>query len=177
MKKEQVKYIGESRIMDCGEECSIIAYRKSDDIDIQFKDGLILKNCSYSDFLDNKIKHPTKKISIRRKRKGRSEMMKCGMHCTIISYKTSSNIDIKFEDGVVLQNQKYNTFDRKYICHPGLSNKLGKQTVFHGFDVKAISYTDNATYYRAKCKYCELDDILTPQQMIEHEEENHLKRE
>jgi len=50
--------VGEQSINKLGESMSIIAYRGALDIDIQFKDGGIVSNTRYSDFLKGSIKNP-----------------------------------------------------------------------------------------------------------------------
>lgn len=55
--------IGESNMMSCGLEATIIAYRSSRDIDIQFSDGAIAANKNYGNFRKGKIDHPYTKPS------------------------------------------------------------------------------------------------------------------
>ena len=50
--------LGQVGINNQGEKITIIAYRKENDIDIQFEDEIIVTNRAYSNFLKGKIKHP-----------------------------------------------------------------------------------------------------------------------
>ena len=50
--------IGEKRIMKCGLEAEIISYRKSDDMDVRFPDGVIVKNVQYTNFKRGMVGHP-----------------------------------------------------------------------------------------------------------------------
>ena len=50
--------LGQLGINNQGLKITIIAYRKADDIDIQFEDGIILTNRSYDNFLKGRMKHP-----------------------------------------------------------------------------------------------------------------------
>ena len=60
-KKEQMHTrIGESRIMHNGMIATIVKYRKSTDIDVQFEDGTIVQHKKYSRFKDGSIGYPKK---------------------------------------------------------------------------------------------------------------------
>lgn len=50
--------IGETRIMNCGKQAKIIAYRSSHDIDVEFEDGTVVKHKKYSRFVDGAIGYP-----------------------------------------------------------------------------------------------------------------------
>ena len=50
--------IGESKIMNNGMKATIIAYRKSHDIDVQFEDGYIVANREYACFKKGEITNP-----------------------------------------------------------------------------------------------------------------------
>ena len=58
LQKEQ--RLGQIGINNQEEKITIIAYRNSRDIDVQFEDGIILTNRNYDDFLRGKIAHPIK---------------------------------------------------------------------------------------------------------------------
>lgn len=56
MKKfDKESYIGLTKKMNCGMFCTIIKYRNSKDIDVQFTDGNIIKHRNYYCFLNGKI--------------------------------------------------------------------------------------------------------------------------
>ena len=55
--------IGETNITNNGQTMTIIGYRKYTDIDVQFEDGTIVKNKSYSCFKKGEIKNPNYVIS------------------------------------------------------------------------------------------------------------------
>ena len=52
------KAIGTTRMMNCGMQATIIAYRSCSDIDVQFEDGTIVTNKQMSHFRRGKIAHP-----------------------------------------------------------------------------------------------------------------------
>ena len=51
----KVNRIGEKKIMNCGDECEIIAYRKAMDIDVRFSTGEVIYNNCYSNFKKGEI--------------------------------------------------------------------------------------------------------------------------
>lgn len=50
--------IGEKRIMKCGLEAEIVAYRRSEDMDVRFPDGAVVKNVQYANFKRGMVEHP-----------------------------------------------------------------------------------------------------------------------
>ena len=57
--KESKKRVGEWNIALNGMRMQIIAYRNTNDIDIQFEDGTIVKHKTYPYFKNGSIGHPT----------------------------------------------------------------------------------------------------------------------
>lgn len=51
--------IGMSLMMNCGMEAMIIEYRYARDIDVQFKDGTIVKNRTFGCFQKGEIANPS----------------------------------------------------------------------------------------------------------------------
>lgn len=52
------RHLGETRMMNCGMEATIIEYQKYKNIDIQFTDGTIVKNRRYQNFKSGCIANP-----------------------------------------------------------------------------------------------------------------------
>ena len=105
-------------------------------------------------------------------RVGKTRMMNCGMEATIIRYEGNTNIDVRFEDENVVEHKTYNAFKKGYIAHRSLSLKYGSKD-FHGFICKRGFIDEDRTLYECICKHCGLEDVLTPQEMIEHEKLEH----
>lgn len=117
---------GETKMMNCGMNATIINYNKAHDIDIQFEDGIVLKHKSYTSFKNGEILNPNlKRHSPNKslKRIGEVRTMKCGLNAEIIDYRSSRDIDVKFEDGVIIEHKAYILFKNGYICHPNYKNK------------------------------------------------------
>ena len=119
------KIIGQKQMMHCGEIATIIAYRKSDDIDVEFEDGTIVQHRSLSAFKGSRIQHPKNKIIVSAEDKtlgryviGESRVMSCGLKANIIAYRSSKDIDIQFEDGEIVYNKNYGNFIKGKIEHP-----------------------------------------------------------
>ena len=62
-------------------------------------------------------------ISIKDKRIGTSLMMNCGMRATIIEYRNSCDIDIQFEDGTIVKNKEFKSFQKGEIMNTNISIK------------------------------------------------------
>ena len=161
--------LGETRMMNCGMEATIIRYGRSNDIDVRFKDGAIAKCKGYKAFKKGEIAHPS---TVAENRLGETRMMNCGMETTIIRYGRSDDIDVRFEDGAIVEHKTYNSFKKDGIAHRLISLNNGSKD-FHGFICKRGFIDEDRTLYECICKHCGLEDVLTPQEMIEHEKLEH----
>ena len=106
--------LGETRMMNCGMEATIIRYGGATDIDVRFEDGAVAKNKAYGEFKKGGIAHPS---TTAKARLGETRMMKCGMKATIIRYENADDINICFEDGKVVEHKTYRAFKKGYIAH------------------------------------------------------------
>ena len=162
--------LGETRMMKCGMEATIIRYNRCDNINVRFEDGAVVKHRKYREFKKGEIANPNMKAS----RLGKTRMMNCGMETTIIRYNTAKDIDIRFEDGTVVEHRTYNSFKNGTIAHPLI--RLGCDSKnFHGFICKQGFKDKDRVLYKCICKHCGLEDVLTPQEMMEHEKLEHGK--
>ncbi|MBQ8193551.1 MAG: hypothetical protein IJZ46_05730 [Bacilli bacterium] len=59
-------------------------------------------------------------------RTGETKKACCGLNMTIINYINNKNIDIQFEDGVIVTKREYAAFNRGEIKHPYLGIKRPK---------------------------------------------------
>ena len=167
--------LGETQMMNCGMEATIIRYNTGKDIDLRFEDGTIAKCKSYKSFKKGEIANQNMKVSAE-DRLGETRMMNCGMEATIIRYNGAFDIDVRFEDGTVVEHKSYSKFKKGTIAHRSLSLNHGSKD-FHGFICKRGFKDEDRTLYECICKYCDLEDVLTPQEMIEHEKLEHGENE
>ena len=165
--------LGETRMMNCGMEATIIRYESAKDMDVCFKDGAIVEHRKYDSFKRGGIVNPNIKTSAEN-RLGETNMMNCGIKATIIRYNTNKDIDVRFEDETVVEHKAYDAFKKGKIAHPSISQRDGSKD-FHGFICKQGFIDEDRTLYECICKHCGLEDVLTPQEMIEHEKLEHGK--
>ena len=162
---------GETRMMKCGMKATIIRYGKYADIDVRFEDGTIIEHRQYIQFKKGEIANPNFKASAENCL-GETRMMNCGMEATIIRYNTGKDIDVRFEDETVVEHRGYGNFKTGGITHPLISLNNGSKD-FHGFICKRGFIDEDRTLYECICKHCGLEDVLTPQEMMEHEKLEH----
>lgn len=150
-------YIGQTRLMNCGVKATIITYRGSNDIDVQFENGTIRKHMRTCSFKKGEIAPANyQEMYI-----GQTHTMNCGMKATVIAYRQSYDIDIQFEDGVIREHMKIDSFNKGNIAHPTnvLFNtyKLNKVAfVFHNKTYFYVTYTkDNCEAMDVMC----IDDM------------------
>jgi hypothetical protein len=143
--------IGETQIANNGQLMTIIAYRRSEDIDIQFEDGTIVYNKSFANFKNGQVKNPnclTAHCFHKLGNVGDTSISKDGQKMEVIAYNSSEKIDVKFEDGTIVKNQNYPAFIRGYIKNPNLEepqkyqyiNRVGETTfATNGQQMKIIA--------------------------------------
>ena len=117
-KEQKEARLGESRIMHSGLSATIIEYRKSTDIDIQFSDGAIRQHVGYQEFKSGHISHPCNTLEANeRNRVGEKQTMKNGLIATLIAYRSSASVDVQFEDGTIILNKTYAEFNEGKVGH------------------------------------------------------------
>ena len=163
--------LDETCMMNCGMKATIIRYGKYTDIDVRFEDGTIIEHRQYIQFKKGGIANPNFKASAENCL-GETRMMNCGMEATIIRYNTGKDIDVRFEDETVVEHRGYGNFKTGGITHPLISLNNGSKD-FHGFICKRGFIDEDRTLYECICKHCGLEDVLTPQEMMEHEKSEH----
>ncbi len=114
-KKIRMTRTGEKRIMNCGMEAVIIAYRNANDLDVRFADGTIVEHKIYNSFKKGSIVNPQ---IYKMKRIGENRMMNCGMEAEIIAYRRYNDMDVRFADGTVVEHITYSNFHKRMIANP-----------------------------------------------------------
>lgn len=107
---------GETRMMKCGMEATIVGYRSNKDIDVQFTDGLIVKSKRYIDFKKGAIGNAN--IIRGQDRLNETRLMNCGLKATIIEYRGCADVDVRFENGAVRKNIIYKNFVNGAVSCP-----------------------------------------------------------
>lgn len=106
--------IGETNTSYYGQKVTIVGYRSCEDIDVEFEDGVRVEHAKYVNFKSGRMKNPDfHKVC----RVGETRKAKNGLMMTIIKYRTWHDLDVQFEDGVVV-NTYYNTFCSGRVAHP-----------------------------------------------------------
>lgn len=103
--------IGETSLSKKGEIVKIIAYRKSDDLDVEFPDGTVYKNANYHTFINCKLIKPESKL-------GQKSINNEGYEMEIIGYTSATNITIKFSDGNIISDVAYRPFKLGCVSNP-----------------------------------------------------------
>lgn len=119
---------GETTVACNGLSMTIIKYNNCDNIDVQFSDGTIVRHKTYQNFKAGNIKNPninndyiSGKLNKCNKRIGETNIACNGLKMTIIKYRDAKNIDIQFEDGLIIKHKTYNSFKRGEIKHPDMT--------------------------------------------------------
>lgn len=113
--------LGETRIMNCGLEATIIKYYSYNNITIQFEDGVKKKNVTYESFKYGNVKHEgiktiqknrpiISKKNLKNERLNETKVMKNGKQATIIGYRSCLDIDVQFDNGFIREHTTYQQF-------------------------------------------------------------------
>ncbi len=85
--------------------------------------------------------------ALKEKRVGETTTAKCGMNMKIIAYRSSTDVDVEFEDGTVITNKSYNSFKKGTISNPNcpyqkpVQDKTGTRGVGrNGMGMTIIAY-------------------------------------
>lgn len=148
--------VGEQSIARNGLKMTIVVYRNYDDIDIQFEDGVIVKNTHYSCFKSGGIKHPTKNAYIK-DRTGKVLKGKQEINMQVVGYRNWYDIDVELEDGTLINNTRYKKFIAGTIKHPNFLN------------VKKAYEFKNEKFFICTCKKCGNKHVLKLSEMKDFE--------
>lgn len=102
------RHIGETRTMNNGMKATIVAYRRTNDIDVRFSNGHTVYHKQYSNFVSGTIGDPAYRIGRRRK-------MHCGLYCKIIRYRNALDMDVLFENGAERKHVQFAAFENRQI--------------------------------------------------------------
>lgn len=71
-------------------------------------------------------------------RLGETRINNYGQSMTIVAYRNCNDIDVQFEDGVVITNKRYNAFKTGSI--PNYKSRLGKEKISRSGIMKIVGY-------------------------------------
>lgn len=161
--------IGETNKASNGQMMTIVDYYNWRKITVEFEDGTKVET-AYNQFKMGRVSNPNKPFSALNSRVGYEAIMENGLSLTVKEYRKTSDIDVEFEDGVIVKTT-FQSVKSKHVAHPNLNKKSARH--FHGFNGSFAWQEGDNTYYMCSCELCGYKDVLTPQQMISHNVENH----
>ena len=136
---------GEVRQMSNGMTAKIIHYTNSKIVDVEFEDGVVRKNCAYKEFKNGHIAHPSQTSeSMAKNRLGEKRKMNCGLTATITGYDSYHNVEITFEDGIIISSVDYGQFSSGSISHPKYDGTISLQESSIAYYLKEIGFTKSS---------------------------------
>jgi hypothetical protein len=109
--------LGEVRKYGCL-TAKIIAYRKANDIDVEFSDGSIAEHTSYQCFRTGRTPYPNRREIERESTIGEKSIANNGQEMEIIEHKDSRHVTVRFEDGTIVRDKLYAAFKNGNIGNP-----------------------------------------------------------
>ena len=124
--KNLVYRIGETLVMNCGEVATIIEYRNSQDITVEFKNcvdsegNTIKKKTTYANFYQRKVscepqpegfrKRGPRNDKDKKEREGDQKEMNNKEIATIKNYRTARDMDVQFDNGKIVKGVRYDDY-------------------------------------------------------------------
>lgn len=110
-----------------GQMMTIIEYRSCADIDVRFEDGTVVQHKRYRCFLTGYISNPNFN-RYASEYIGQTLRNNDGQLMTVIAYRNAADIDVRFEDGTIVQHRQYSCFKDGEIHNPNFySGRIGEQ--------------------------------------------------
>ena len=125
----------------------ICNYVMSKNIDIEFEDGYITKHRDYYSFKKGSIINPNFKNPSIKDKIGESIINNQGLKMKIIKYNNNKDIDILFEDGIIIKNKFYKEFKNGTIKNPYYPDVFGVGYIGEG-EYKSFKYDKNTVFYK-----------------------------
>ena len=123
-------HIGDKKIQNRGnEEAEIIEVKDANHITVKFKDGTIVKDRKYEDFIHGAIGKPgipQLRRTLKNERLWTEKIMRNGMKAKIVRYGSANDIDIKFSNGTIVMHKTYANF-----CSGNLRTKVHSSLLTH----------------------------------------------
>lgn len=112
------------KMMNCGMRARCKCYRSNRDIDVEFEDGTVIEHRSAGDFVRGKVFNP----NVRNKYVGLVVPQPGGHTAECIACRGWDDIDIRFEDGVVIEHIIRRRFLEGIVRHPSVySDYIGQE--------------------------------------------------
>lgn len=150
IRKNPRNRIGETNMSTNDGKMTIIDYKSVSDITVKFETGEIREHTDYKSFKNGHIQ-AIKKISKDTSRIGETVTASNGLKATIIAYRRAKDIDIEFEDGIIVTNKDYCNFKRGSITHPTVKysdfrqqKRIGEKNIStNNGEITIIEYFDS----------------------------------
>ena len=154
------KRIGETSVASNGMKMTITAYRRYNDIDVQFEDGAIREHINYKEFKNGSTQHPNDLNRV-----GKTFIASNGMILTVIAYRNRKDVDVQFEDGFIKYGIDYERLKNGGVKNPHFP-MVGKGT-YNTFQTQyAYTAPDGSVYFYCECQKCGLKVNLTARELI-----------
>lgn len=145
-----------------GEEIEIIDWEKYSNVTVKFQDGST-KQTDYRSICNGNVAKPGNRVPIEdiKTRIGETSLANCGQTMIIIAAKSSTDIDVRFENGDIVKHTKYHDFKTGRIRIP---NRI----------INGMKYSRTKTmlagipHWKCKCQKCGFEDYMTIEQMKQH---------
>ena len=159
-------YVGEESVAKNGMKMHIVTCHSGGRVSVKFDDGYIKEDIAYGAFKSGNVYNPNIQVSRskRSERIGLEFVSKDGIRCRIIEYRSATDLDIEFDNGVVVRHKNYAYISKGIFSNPVVESEKADVGVIsmaiNGMRIKLIAYrtTDDIDVlfedgYEVKTKY------------------------
>lgn len=145
-RKRSSPHLFEQNVMSNGMTGTVIAMRSCKDIDVEFEDGKVAYHKYYKSFKNGNIAHPDATSAAKKEQRlYQSKIMNNGHVATVIEYRGWKNNTVKFDNGEIAYNVRWEKFKYGNIALPSsyVKNHIGeRQLQKRGVAAEIISCRD-----------------------------------
>lgn len=135
--------LGQTKMMKCGMNATCIEYRDSNDLDVEFDDGTIIRHRQKENFLRGAILNPNMIRVPKSSCLNETVLMNNGQNAKCVAFRNADDIDIEFEDGTIVKHKSKHSFFKGSISNPNFNphSCLGVSVMQRcGYSAKCIAY-------------------------------------
>lgn len=120
---EADRHIGKTKISKIGQKMTIVGYRNKEDVDIQV-DDVLYEHVAVRQFTNGVIgTRSGSNHHLFKDHSGEVNYNTLGLRMIIVNYRNYNDIDVQFDDGVIIEHRSYHHFREGTIDNPNFSRK------------------------------------------------------
>ena len=144
--KAAERHLGETHTSKHGLPMKIIRWGSKQDIDVEFSDGYVNKHRTYYNFRRGSISHPSDTSIQFTDKTGATGISSKGQKMVVEVYRNNKDLDVRFEDGTLVQHKVFNDFKKGLITNPNYTKSTYINRVIISADGIKVTVVDRKDF-------------------------------